>query len=732
MTMELPSCWRRSLSSALRACIAMLCVFNGLVSPGPASAVPGDLVSEFGTGGLVTTDPTTLDDGIAGLAILPDGKIIAGGNSSDDIENGEFVLARYNSDGSLDTTFGTSGIARIDFGVGLSELADIAVQTDGKIVAAGKYADMLDGAPVFALARFCPDGAADTGVNCPTLQPKFGASGKVMTEAIAGSLASYAQAVVVQSDGKIVAGGAAVSSGADYDAEVFALVRYNADGSLDTAFDGDGRVTTAMGAFRDEIYDLAIDATNKIVGVGVSVDADYYQHFALARYTSSGSLDASFDGDGKVITALAAEGFAYALAIQPGDGKLVTAGYATTDLDTYPTGFAVARYNPNGSLDTGFGTGGSTILFFHPEVLYDFANSVALDTYGRILVGGLSFPSANGAENAALARLCPDGTLDTGGKCSPYGFSEDGRVTLPGSGASSFHALAVRPADGNILAGGSTEIAGSRVFRMALFEGGLAGAFAISGNAGVGGATLSYTDGTPQTATADSSGDYTFGVSSGWSGTVTPSKTGYTFTQPSRSYSNVLAHQTGQDYTAAAITYTITGNAGTSGAVLMYTDGTPKTAISGSNGEYSITVSYNWSGTVMPTKIGYDFDPASLPYTNVLAHQTAQNYQAILNPPVIAQASGVSHNRFTAHWTAGAPDISYRLDVATDPDFTHFVPGYQALNVGNGASYTVTGLSANTPYYYRLRATSGEDTSLPSGVAQVLTWRAVFLPVVIR
>jgi hypothetical protein len=148
----------------------------------------------------------------------------------------------------------------------------------------------------------------------------------------------------------------------------------------------------------------------------------------------------------------------------------------------------------------------------------------------------------------------------------------------------------------------------------------------ISGNAGIAGATLSYTDGTAKTATADGSGNYSFPVSYNWSGTVTPSMTGYTFTPASKPYTNVIANQTAQNYTATAITYTISGNAGAAGATLSYTDGAAKIATADGSGNYSFAVSYNWSGTVMPSLTGYAFTPASRTYTNVLADQTAQDY----------------------------------------------------------------------------------------------------------
>ena len=151
-------------------------------------------------------------------------------------------------------------------------------------------------------------------------------------------------------------------------------------------------------------------------------------------------------------------------------------------------------------------------------------------------------------------------------------------------------------------------------------------AHTISGNAGVAGATLSYIVDTPKTATADSVGAYSFQVPTNWSGTVTPSKPGYTFSPESMTYTSVLADQPGQNYTAAGITLTISGNAGIAGATLSYTDGIPKTATADANGLYSFQVSYNWSGTVTPSLSGYGFRPAMRAYANVTVNQDSQDY----------------------------------------------------------------------------------------------------------
>ncbi|WP_306600606.1 putative Ig domain-containing protein [Geothrix sp. 21YS21S-2] len=158
----------------------------------------------------------------------------------------------------------------------------------------------------------------------------------------------------------------------------------------------------------------------------------------------------------------------------------------------------------------------------------------------------------------------------------------------------------------------------------------------IAGNAGAAGVLMTCSGGT---ATADGSGNYTFSVAYGWSGTVTPALAGYTFSAP-RTYTDIVADQAGQDYTATAITFTISGALGASGAgaSLAYTDGSAKTATADASGHYAFTVSYDWSGTVTPSLAGFVFTVDSRTYAHVLADQTAQDYTltAVRVPPSYA------------------------------------------------------------------------------------------------
>ena len=193
--------------------------------------------------------------------------------------------------------------------------------------------------------------------------------------------------------------------------------------------------------------------------------------------------------------------------------------------------------------------------------------------------------------------------------------------------------------------------------------------YTISGNAGIAGATLSWDDGVPKTATADGAGLYSFTVSYNWSGTVTPSFTGYSFTPVNRIYTNVLTDQTAQNYTTAPITYTISGNAGLSGVILYYTDGTPKTATADGSGNYSFTVSYSWSGTVTPALAGYSFTPTNRTYTNVLSDKTVQDYTATPSSFIILGNAGTSYATIswfdgTAKTTTTTVDGDYFINVS--------------------------------------------------------------------
>ncbi len=287
----------------------------------------GTLDTTFGTGGKVVTDFAGGYDEAHSVAVQRDGKIVVVGSATIIGTGLDFALARYNSDGTLDTSFGTSGKVTTDYFAGSLDVAfSVAVQRDGKIVAAGVTAPALD----FALARYNSDGTLDTS---------FGTGGKVTTDFASGS--DEARSVAVQQNGKIVAAGTAFIGVTSFD---FALARYNSDGTLDTCFGTGGKVTTDFaGSFFEQARSVAVQNNGKIVAAGTALFSVTGSDFALARYNRDGTLDTSFGTGGKVTTDFTGSfDEANSIAVQQ-DGKIVAAGIAT-DSFSGAFDFALARY----------------------------------------------------------------------------------------------------------------------------------------------------------------------------------------------------------------------------------------------------------------------------------------------------------------------------------------------------------------------------------------------------
>ncbi len=343
----------------------------------------GSLDTSFGSSGKVTTSIGDGDDFANAVAIQTDGKIVAAGVAKSGNQN-SFALTRYNTDGSLDTSFGSSGKVTTAFGIFDDHAYSVAIQTDGKIVAAG-YADIIGSQNSFALARYNTDGSLDTS---------FGSTGKVTTS-IGGGLGSGAYAMAIQTDGKIVTAGFAN----DGVKNSYALIRYNTDGSLDTSFGSSGNVITAIGTSYDYANAVAIQADGKIVAAG-SANNGARNNFALVRYNSNGSLDTSFGSSGKVTTTIgSSDDLAFAVAIQK-DSKIVAAGYA---MNGSQNSIALIRYNTDGSLDTSFGSSGkvTTAIGISNDVVY----GVAIQSDGKIVAVGQSDNGSN--FDFALARYMP-------------------------------------------------------------------------------------------------------------------------------------------------------------------------------------------------------------------------------------------------------------------------------------------------------------------------------------
>jgi uncharacterized delta-60 repeat protein len=395
-----------------------------------AAQTPANTAPSFSVGDGHVINPISANaDSANAVAIQSDGKIVTAGGLFNPVSNNDIVIARYNTDGTLDTTFGSGGIVINSLSNNADSLQAIAIQADGKIVVAGTASDGFSNNIV--VLRYNVNGTLDT---------TFGTAGIATITFSAGDEQAYA--LSLQPDGKIVVAGSATVGVTDD----FAVARLNANGSLDTTFNGSGKVTTAIGTGAEQIKDIAIQEDGKIVAVGYShngTDLD----IAVVRYNADGSLDTSFDGDGKRTLGIGiGQESANAVALQA-DGKIVIAGL---DGEFSTNSFTVVRFNTDGSLDTTFSGDGiaSTMI----GSLYDEAFGLAIQNDGKIVVAGESFNGSN--NDVALLRLNTDGSLDTT-------FSFDGKLTTAvGTATDSARAIALQ-ADGRIvLAGYATSASG--------------------------------------------------------------------------------------------------------------------------------------------------------------------------------------------------------------------------------------------------------------------------------
>ncbi len=373
-----------------------------------AQATDGDLDPTFGTGGTLMTDINRSTDLAQAVALQADGKLVVVGQTykNNDYSTEDFAVARYNTDGTLDTTFGRGGKVRTDF-PGLAAVpSSVVIQPDGKIVVAGGAFPLAGGAfPLFTFAgdfkvvRYNPNGSLDTS---------FGNGGIVTTTFPEGS---YAFDVALQPDGKIIAAGTVFVdfNPGDLSDTDFALARYNSDGSLDTTFGTGGTVATDFFGNEDDAFSVLIQPDGKIVAVGSANNPASYYDFAAVRYLSNGTIDTTFGVAGKVTTDFGDQNFdrARSAALQP-DGRIVAAGFAISQNGGVQN-FAVARYTSNGILDTTFSGDGKTQIDFGN--CCQSATKVLLQSDGKIItVGGSNGESAE--DDFLLARLNPRGSLD--------------------------------------------------------------------------------------------------------------------------------------------------------------------------------------------------------------------------------------------------------------------------------------------------------------------------------
>ena len=378
-----------------KAILLLLCLYAITKANGQA----GTFDSSFGLNGLVETDFTNIQSESA-LRVLrqQDGKLVVLFNA-----RGASWLSRYFNNGTKDLNFTdyteeqyNNGFIQLQAGTAF-QASDLALQKNGNLLVAGNVkGDQLD----FSLVQHLPSGFTDNG---------FGNNGQVITSITPGQN-DNATAMAIQQDGKIVVVGC-TNTGSQRD---FAIVRYNTDGSLDNTFSGDGKLTTDFNSGNDTALAVILQPDGKILVGGVSTaNSSQKKSFALARYNSNGTLDLTFSGDGKLTTDISmGDDVLKSLSLQS-DGKILAGGYTTTG----QTDFALVRYLSDGTLDNTF-DGDGKLTTDIAQRSSDTLQSIAVQGDGKILAGGFT-RSARGYD-FALVRYLSGGVMDpafaTGGK----------------------------------------------------------------------------------------------------------------------------------------------------------------------------------------------------------------------------------------------------------------------------------------------------------------------------
>jgi uncharacterized delta-60 repeat protein len=410
-------------------------------SAAPAAAAPGDLDGSFSGDGWVRTlevrseTNNYLPEGAEDMAIQPDGKIVAVGELEDGTSHWYFGAFRYLPGGGLDESFGEGGW--VDTDLGSFEFAHaVALQPDGKIVVAGEGDCEL--ATCFVIVRYNEDGSVDS---------TFGGGDGVVRTMFA-QCGCRAYDLAIQPNGKIVAAGWRFRYGDALDDDLFAVARYHPDGTLDRTFSRDGRVSVDLGFGDDIAHAVASLPGGKVLVAGQGTRNRYLTEddFALARFRNDGTLDPTFSGDGLRTINFGGRrhDIVHSLDVQD-DGRILVAGSSSGELEAHPR-VAIARLNPDGSLDDGFGRGG--LRRFRPGPYGGYAGAVVQHPDGRVLVAGRRFVDAtHDPSDWIVLRYRRSGTLDPS-------FGGVGIVVTDfGTGADRVGAIDIQ-ADGRIVVGG--------------------------------------------------------------------------------------------------------------------------------------------------------------------------------------------------------------------------------------------------------------------------------------
>ena len=396
--------------------------FNPDGTPDTTFDGDGRVVTSFGDG----------EDGAGAILVQPDGKILVAGAINMKTAAGDVALARYNADGSLDTTFDGDGKLTINTAEpqNVEERGEaLILQPDGKIlVVASTVKENFLEDQVFVV-RFNADGSRDNSfagdgvTTLPFVIP--GGPGGNIPQGLTGS------DIALQPDGKIVVAGTVTTEDVS---DVF-VWRINADGTNDTTFGS--RVVTVSFNRSDLAVSVFVRPGNKIFVAGSTFDDFSFRNdFTFARFNADGTFDTTFDGDGRKVTQYGNTGITIPLDYEfQTDGKIVSAGPVIGGITTPESNFAVTRFDANGNLDATFGSGGKAVTGFGDGL--DTAQALAIQRDGKIIAAGASETEAASDDfNLPVARYLGDTTTAPG--IAPFDFDGDGKSDVAG----------FRPSDG--------------------------------------------------------------------------------------------------------------------------------------------------------------------------------------------------------------------------------------------------------------------------------------------
>lgn len=348
----------------------------------------GMLDTSFASTGKVTTNISANDEARS-LAIQSDGKIVVAGTTSTTTAS-QIAVARYNTDGSLDTTFSGDGKVITLISLTHDEANGVVIQTDGKVVVGGstKTGSNFD----FALVRYDTAGTLDT---------TFSADGKVTTPMGTGE--DRGASLSYRSDGTLLLAGSS-KNGTTND---YALARYLTTGALDTSFGSTGKVIsnflTSPTSSDESIFAVGRQADGKVVAAGF-LNAGATDLILLARYTTAGLLDTTFGSNGKATVSFTDTSGTYnaqgrAIALES-NGGMYLAGFVAPDAGF---DFSLTHFDAEGTVDPGFGDSGTITTDVAAQA--DEALGVVLQSDGKILVAGRAFNGSN--YDFALTRYNP-------------------------------------------------------------------------------------------------------------------------------------------------------------------------------------------------------------------------------------------------------------------------------------------------------------------------------------